>query len=42
MPQVNIYLDLKEDEVIKYYSEKWKLSKIDTIKRIIIEFGEKE
>ena len=42
MPQASIYLDSKEDEIVNYYSDKWKLSKVDTIKKIIRDFEEKE
>lgn len=37
MPQALIYLDEKEDRIIKKFSEKWKTSKAETIKRIIRE-----
>jgi len=42
MPQASLYLDLKEDEIVNNYSEKWKLSKVDVIKKIIRNFEEKE
>ena len=35
MPQTNIYLDEEEDEIVIKFSEKYKLSKQDTIKKII-------
>jgi len=42
MPQALIYLERDEDKKIIKYSVKWKLSKADTIKRIIKEFEESE
>lgn len=42
MPQASIYLDQEEDEIVNHYSKKWKISKIDSIKRMIREFKEKE
>jgi len=42
MPQASIYLDSKEDEIVNSYSNKWKLSKVDTIKKIIIDFEERD
>lgn len=38
MPQALIYLEKKEDDVVKHFSEKWNLSKAETIKKIIMEF----
>ena len=40
MPQSNVYLNEEEDEIIHKYSKKWKLNKIDTIKKMIREFEE--
>jgi len=42
MPRSNIYFDLKEDDIINAYSKKWKINKEETIKKIILEFEEKE
>ena len=42
MPQALIYLERDEDKKIKKYSEKWKISKAETIKRIIMEYEEKK
>ena len=42
MPRANIYFDIKEDEIIKSNSDKWNLSKEETIKKMIREFGGKE
>jgi len=42
MPQAIVYLEKEEDKIIKKYSKKWDISKIDTIKRIIRKFEEKE
>lgn len=41
MPQANIYLDKIEDDIINEFSSKWKLSKIETIKKIIREYKNK-
>ena len=38
MVQCNILLDEKENEKVNEYCSKWKLSKIETIKKIIREF----
>lgn len=35
MPQTNIYLDKEEDEIIIKFSNEYKLSKQETIKKII-------
>jgi len=37
MPQNNIYLDAEEDEIVIKFSKKYKLSKQETIKKIIRE-----
>ena len=42
MPQSIVYLDSNEDRKVKTFSNKWNISKAETIKRIIIEFKEKE
>lgn len=44
MPQALIHLDFEHDKIISKYSKKWKLSKHDTILKIILDFkeGEKE
>ena len=39
MPLANIYFDKEEDDNVADYSKKWKLSKTETIKRIVREFG---
>jgi len=41
MPQAIISLNEKEDKVVNYFSQKWNLSKHETIKKIIREFEEK-
>ena len=38
MPQTILYTDEKEDQIVKKHSEKWKLSKAETIKKMIREF----
>jgi len=35
MPQTNIYLDEEEDEIVINFSKEYKLSKQETIKKII-------
>ncbi len=40
MPQANIYLDEKEDEIIVYYSNLWNINKHETIKQIIKLFSD--
>jgi len=40
MPQTNIYLDEEEDEIVINFSKKYKLSKQETIKKIIRESKE--
>ena len=42
MPQINFSLGDEEDKKVIEYSDKWKLSKPDTIKKIIKLFEEKE
>ena len=42
MPQINFNLEKDVDEVVIYFSNKWKLSKPNTIKKIIIDFIEEE
>ena len=41
MPQAIVFTDKEEDDKIIEYSEKWKLSKAETIKKIIRDFKEK-
>ena len=38
MPQQIVYTDDKEDKIVKDLTIQWKLSKAETIKRIIREF----
>lgn len=40
MPQQIVFTDEKEDEIVKNFSDKWELSKAETIKKIIKEFKE--
>lgn len=40
MPQQIVYTDEKEDSIVMKYKDKWKISKAETIKRIIKEFKE--
>ena len=40
MPQAIIFTDEEEDEKVITYSKKWKLSKAETIKKIIRDFEE--
>lgn len=40
MPQTNIYLDEEEDEIVIKFSKKYKLSKQETIKKIIRDIKE--
>ena len=42
MPQLIIFLDDKENKKVMEYSSEWKLSKSETIKKIIKLFEEKE
>lgn len=41
MGSVIVYFDEKEDRELKKFSDKWKLSKYATIKKILKEFMEK-
>jgi len=38
MPQQIVYTDDVEDKIVMDYSKEWKLSKADTIKKIIKDF----
>jgi len=38
--RTNTYLSKEENDIIESYSEKWKIGKEETIKRIIREFKE--
>lgn len=40
MPQAIIYTDEKEDKKVNEFVKKWKLSKQDTIKKMVREFKE--
>lgn len=42
MPQLILFLDDEENKKIMKHSDKWKLSKSETIKKIIKLFEEKE
>ena len=42
MPQQIVYTDDKENKKIESFSKKWKLSKADTIKKMIREFKDNE
>ena len=41
MPQQIVYTDEKEDAIVVKYSKAWKISKAETIKKIIRESGKK-
>jgi len=41
MPQQIIFTDDFENEIVKRYSQKWRLSKMETIKKFIREFENK-
>jgi len=41
MPQSILFTDKEEDDKVQEYSEKWKLSKVETIKKMIRNFEEK-
>jgi len=38
MPQANIFINQEEDKIVRKFSERWHLSKAETIKNIIKEF----
>jgi len=40
MPQTIVFIDKEEDDKIKEYSKKWKLSKQETIKKMVRDFEE--
>ena len=40
MPQAIIFTDEREDEKVIEFSKKWKLSKAETIKKMITDFKE--
>jgi len=40
MVQTNIYLDEQIEEILKHYSDKWKIKKYETIRQIILRFRE--
>jgi len=40
MPSAIIYFSAEEDNIIKEYSDKWNISKQDTVKRIVKQFEE--
>jgi len=42
MPQINFNLEKEVDEKVIKFSNKWKLSKPETIKKIISDFKESE
>ncbi len=42
MPQMILYTDEIEDKIVNKYSEKWKKSKAETVKRIIRRYGDVE
>jgi len=42
MPQAIVYTDEEEDKKVENFSKKWNLSKAETIKKMIREFGEKK
>lgn len=42
MPQQIVYTDAEEDSIVKRMSKKWKISKAETIKRMIREYGVKK
>ncbi len=41
MPQQIVYTDEEEDKIVNNYKKKWKLSKAETIKKMIKEFKER-
>jgi len=42
MAQTNLYFNEEEEKKISYYKNKWKLSKPDTIRKIINQYNEDE
>ena len=42
MPQQIVYTDEKEDNRVEKYSDDWKISKAETIKRMIRDFVQKK
>ena len=40
MPQTIIFTDKEENEKVEEYSKKWKLSKQETIKKMVRDFEE--
>lgn len=40
MPQMNLYVDEKENKIVKKLAKKFELSKAETIKKIIREYKE--
>lgn len=40
MTQSIVYLDNQEDDKVKEYSVRWKISKAETIKRMVREYEE--
>lgn len=38
MPQMILYLDDEENKIIEKLSKKFKLSKADTVKRLIVDY----
>ena len=41
MTLINFYVDKEEDDKLNDLSEKWNLSKVDTLKKMIREFKDK-
>jgi hypothetical protein len=39
MPQQIVYTNESEDSIVKKFAKKWSISKAETIKRIIRDFG---
>lgn len=42
MPQIIIYTDVHQNTKVERLAKKWKLSKVDTIRKIIDEYEESQ
>jgi hypothetical protein len=42
MPSAIIYLESEEDDKVNLFSKKWELSKMDSIKKMIREYEDKD
>lgn len=42
MPQINIFIGSEENYILEHFKLEWKISKMEVIKQIILEYGKQK